>query len=145
MGFAEEVTPIPAVAAAVVHNGRILTVRRGRPPNAGMLALPGGRVEPGEPLLEAAIRELHEETGIVAEAECVLTAIDQFHHDARGCLLGHYIIVVVSCRWVKGAGIAADDASEVRWLDSGQARRTPELCDSARRIAVAMLASSQGR
>ncbi|MGR2737027.1 NUDIX hydrolase [Billgrantia sp. Q4P2] len=140
-----EVKPTPAVAAAVVHQGRVLMVRRRRAPNAGMLAFPGGRVEPGEPLLEATLRELHEETGIVAEPERVLTAIDQFQHDEQGNLSSHFVIVVVTCRWMSGSAVAGDDASEVHWLDAAQVSSEPSLCASTRRVAADLLAGSTRR
>lgn len=139
------VKPTPAVAAAVVLQGRVLMIRRRNPPNAGMLALPGGRVEPGEPLLEAALRELREETGIVAEAERVLTAIDQFEHDGEGCLRSHFVIIVVICRWVEGAAVAGGDASQVHWLDAARLNSEPGLCASARRIATNLLADTPRR
>ncbi|QOR38839.1 NUDIX domain-containing protein [Billgrantia diversa] len=120
-------------------------VQRRNPPNAGLLALPGGRVEPGEPLLSAAQRELHEETGIIADAERVMTAIDQFQHDDRGRLLSHFVIVVVVCRWVEGVAVAGDDASQVHWLDAAQISSEPSLCASARRIAANLLADPSRR
>ncbi|MCE8031754.1 MAG: NUDIX hydrolase [Halomonas sp.] len=135
----EEVKPIPAVAAALVHQDRVLTIRRRNPPNAGMLALPGGRLEPGETLFEAARRELYEETGLTAGPERVLTAIDQLQHDEKGRLLSHYVIVVVSCRWTGGNAMAGDDASEMLWLDERQVREEPDLCASARRVALLLL------
>ncbi|MGQ4879825.1 NUDIX hydrolase [Billgrantia sp. LNSP4103-1] len=133
------VIPTPAAAAALVHRGRLLTVRRRYPPNAGLLALPGGKVEAGEPLLEAAVRELHEETGVLAEAERVLTALDQFQHDDAGLLLHHFVIVVVLCRWVGGDAVAGDDASAIHWLPAEQAWDEPGLCASTRRVAIDLL------
>ncbi|KAA0013518.1 NUDIX hydrolase [Billgrantia pellis] len=130
-----EVSPVPAVSVALRRRGRILTIRRRNPPNAGMLALPGGRIEAGEPLLEAAIRELREETGIEASAVGILTAFDQLDHDDTGRLSSHFVIVVVLCRWQRGEGVASDDASEIKWLEAGQVRTEPSLCASARRIA----------
>ncbi|WP_111411891.1 NUDIX hydrolase [Billgrantia lactosivorans] len=132
-------TPIPAVAAAVVHRHSVLMVRRRHAPNAGLLALPGGRVEPGETLFEAAERELREETGIVAEAQRVHTAIDQLEYDDKGGLLSHFIIVVVICRWARGDAVAADDAGEVHWLDASRVRSEPGLCTSARQVASELL------
>lgn len=79
--------PIVAVAAAAIEQGRVLVVRRTKPPNANRLALPGGRVEPGESLFEAAVRELREETGVEAEAERVMTAVEEIQHDAQRRLL----------------------------------------------------------
>lgn len=133
------VKPTPAVAAAVLHQAKVLMVRRRNPPNAGKLALPGGRVEPGEPLFQTALRELREETSVIAEAERVITAIDQFHRDEAGQLLGHFVIVVVACRWLGGIAVAGEDASEVCWLSATQVRDDPDLCDSARRVALTLL------
>ncbi|WP_104204169.1 NUDIX hydrolase [Billgrantia saliphila] len=134
-----EVRPSPAVSVALIRRGRILTIRRRNPPNADMLALPGGRVEAGESLLEAATRELFEETGVEAVVERIYTAFDQLDHDETGRLSSHFVIVVVLCRWQRGEGVAGDDASEVKWLDADQVRREPSLCASARRIAAELL------
>ncbi|MFY0988931.1 NUDIX hydrolase [Halomonas sp. C05BenzN] len=109
--------PIPAVSAAVVRDGRILMVRRRNPPNAGRLALPGGKVEHGENLQDAAVRELFEETGIRATPREVLTAIDVLDHDRHSTLLAHYVIVVIRMEWQGGIEAAADDATELRWMD----------------------------
>ncbi|MCG6657159.1 NUDIX hydrolase [Halomonas campisalis] len=133
--------PCPAVSAAVVEEGRVLMVRRGKPPNLGMLALPGGRIEPGEELLAAAVRELREESGIEAEPLRVLTAIDQLHYDDRGRLAYHYVVVVVLCRRIHGSGVAGDDATEVKWLDASALCSEQTLCDSARDIALGLLGS----
>lgn len=51
------------VSAAIIHEGRILMVQEGKPASRGQWGLPGGRVEPGEPLVDAAVREVLEETG----------------------------------------------------------------------------------
>jgi mutator protein MutT len=130
--------PIVAVAAAAIEQGRVLVVRRTKPPNANRLALPGGRVEPGETLFEAAVRELREESGIEAEAERVVTAVEEIQHDAQGRLLHHYVIVVVSCRTLGGIAVAGDDASEIRWLDRRQIGEEPELCENTRRVAASL-------
>lgn len=130
--------PVVAVAAAAIEQGRVLVVRRTKPPNADKFALPGGRVEPGETLFEAAVRELREESGIEAEAEHVLTAVEEIQHDAQGRLLYHYVIVVVGCRTLGGNAVAGDDASEIHWLDRRQIGEELELCENTRRVAAAL-------
>lgn len=137
---ATTVFPIPAVSAAVVRGGRILMVRRRNPPNAGKLALPGGKVEAGESLQQAAARELLEETGVLAEPRRILTAIDVFDHDADGVLSMHFVIVVVQLVWRGGREAAADDATALCWMDMAALEQAgTEVCDSAARVARRVL------
>ncbi|MGM0692044.1 MAG: NUDIX hydrolase [Pseudomonadota bacterium] len=137
------VHPVPAVSAAVIRGDRILMVRRRNPPNAGMLALPGGKVEAGESLQQAAARELLEETGVLAAPRRILTAIDLIDHDAAGVLRMHYVIVVVQLEWQGGVEAAADDASELRWMDlEALVQHGEEVCDSAGRVARRVLAEA---
>ncbi|MFA5581293.1 MAG: NUDIX domain-containing protein, partial [Paracoccaceae bacterium] len=74
--------PIAAVLAVVIRDGRALLVRRANTPDAGLWGFPGGKIEPGEPILVAAERELHEETGVQARARGVITALDAFEAGA---------------------------------------------------------------
>ncbi|MBC7186765.1 MAG: NUDIX domain-containing protein, partial [Calditrichaeota bacterium] len=60
-------TPLVGVAILVARDGAVLLVKRAFPPNAGRWSLPGGHVELGEPLKEAARREVAEECGIDVE------------------------------------------------------------------------------
>lgn len=110
------VRPTVAVLAVVARGPQILLVRRANPPDQGRWGFPGGRVEPGEPYLDAALRELAEETGIAAESPELLTVLDFIEHDAAGTLAHHYAMIAVACRWVAGEGVAADDALEARWF-----------------------------
>ena len=108
--------PIAAALAVVVRNGRLLLVRRAKPPDRGRWGFPGGRIEPGEPLAAAALRELREETGVIAEDGRVLTALDSIHRDGTGALAHHFVLAAVLCRWVSGEGAPADDALETAWF-----------------------------
>lgn len=108
--------PVVATIAAVFRNGQVLLVRRANPPDAGRWGFPGGKVDLGESLEEAAIRELSEETGIQATAERIFTAVDAFDHDESGILRHHYVLVAVLCSWVSGNPLAGDDALEARWF-----------------------------
>ncbi|MBB3330417.1 ADP-ribose pyrophosphatase YjhB (NUDIX family) [Halomonas campaniensis] len=137
--------PVPAVSAALIRDGHILMVRRRYPPNAGRLALPGGKVEAGESLRDAAARELREETGVEAIGEVVLTAIDLFDHDALGSLVAHYVIVVIGMRWRGGVEAAADDATELRWMDLATLDAAgPDVCETAAEVARRLLQSGSG-
>ncbi|CAG0975182.1 MAG: NUDIX hydrolase [Rhizobiaceae bacterium] len=112
---------IPAVSVALLRGGHVLLVRRGREPSRGLYAFPGGRIEPGETVEEAARRELHEETGLAASDLAVLRnlAIDS-RRDGR---MVRYRLTVLSGRWLAGEAIAADDAEAVGWF------RFDELAD----------------
>lgn len=133
--------PVPAVSAALIRDGRLLMVRRIHPPNRGYLALPGGKVEPGESLQAAAQRELLEETGISATAGEVLTAIDVIDRAPDGRLCAHYVVVVLRMVWRDGEAVAADDAGEARWLDlAGLEAGGDDVCASAGRVARELLA-----
>ncbi len=107
--------PVVAVIAVVVRAGAVLLVRRANPPDEGKFGFPGGRVELGESLAHAALRELAEETGVAAEVLEVLTAVDAIDRDVGGDTRFHYVLVAVLCRWRSGEGAAANDVSELRW------------------------------
>lgn len=107
--------PIAAALAVVVRGDRLLLVRRNHRPDAGLWGFPGGKIEPGETVIAAALRELAEETGVEAAPVEVLTAVDVIRRD--GSTLHHYVLVAVLCRWRNGEGIAASDAHEAAWFD----------------------------
>ena len=111
--------PQPAVLAVLLRGDEVLLVRRRNPPNKGAWGYPGGRIEPGEPLAVAALRELKEETGVEAEFLQVLTALDSIADEAGGeeaDAAWHYVLVVCLCRWTAGEPLAADDALEAAWF-----------------------------
>ncbi len=108
--------PIVGVLAVVLRGGKALVVRRSNPPMAGRWGFPGGVLELGETVAQGAMRELLEETGIVAEPIAPLTVIDTIDHDDQGRVRFHYTLVAVCGRWVSGEGVAADDADDVAWL-----------------------------
>lgn len=112
----EVLRPIAATIATVFHNGKILLVRRANPPDAGLWGFPGGKIESGETIEDAAIRELYEETGVHAQAGPIFTAVDAFDRDADGHLRQHFVLIAVCCRWSSGNPIAGDDALEARWF-----------------------------
>lgn len=108
--------PIAATIAAVIRDGHVLLVRRANPPDAGRWGFPGGKIEQGETIENAAIRELLEETGVRAAPLRVFTAVDVFDRNDSGALNRHFILVAVLCRWTSGEPVAGDDALEARWF-----------------------------
>ena len=108
--------PIAATIAAVFHDGKILLVRRANPPDARRWGFPGGKIEFGESIENAAVRELLEETGIHGRAKRVFTAVDVFDHLRDGRLDRHFVLIAVLCEWISGAPVAGDDALEAKWF-----------------------------
>ena len=107
--------PIAAAIAVVVRGGRLLLVRRSHRPDAGRWGFPGGKIEPGETVVAAALRELAEETGVVADAVEMLTAVDVIRRERD--LSHHYVVIAVLCRWRQGEGVPACDAHEAGGFD----------------------------
>ena len=112
--------PIVGVLAVVLRGDRALVVRRSNPPMSGRWGFPGGVLELGETVAQGAMRELLEETGVVAEAAGPLTVIDTIDRDDQGRVRYHYTLVAVIGTWRSGEGIAGDDADEVAWLTRGE-------------------------
>ncbi len=112
--------PIVAVLAVVLRpmesETRALIVQRAQQPNAGRWGFPGGVLELGETVAEGAMRELLEETGIVAEAAGILDVHDAIHRDPEGQVQFHYTLIAVRGVWRSGEGAPADDAAAIAWV-----------------------------
>jgi 8-oxo-dGTP diphosphatase len=96
----------------VVHDGRVLLVKRGKEPLLGRWVVPGGTVELGETLEEAIVREIEEETGLTVVPREVLTVFDRIEREA-GRVRYHYVIVDYLCDYVAGRPKAGSDAQDV--------------------------------
>ncbi len=112
--------PLPGVLALVTRNDRVLMVLRAKDPDKGKWGFPGGLVELGETVLAAALRELAEETGLIAEADKVVDVFDVITPDAEGRVRYHFVLNVVACRWLAGEPVAADDAADVGWFSQAE-------------------------
>lgn len=110
------IQPLPAVLAMVARHGRVLLVRRGKPPDRDKWGFPGGLVEVGETVAEAAMRELAEETGVRAEAGAVAEVLSVISRDAGNRVRNHYILLAVRMTWQAGEPVAASDAAEAGWF-----------------------------
>ena len=116
--------------AVVRHEGRFLLVKRAKEPNANTWGFPGGHVELGETALDAAVRELAEETGVRARAQHYLTNVDVITRDAQGAVLFHYLLAVVVCTYETGTPRAADDALDAGWFsmdEAGALQQSPNV------------------
>lgn len=116
-----EVDYVPCVGAVIRDGeGRLLLIRRTRPPAAGTWSLPGGRVEHGEDDIAALTREVREETGLdVAVAELVGTVE---RSPGAGIV---YVINDYACRLIGGSLQTGDDAADARWCTPAEVRTLP--------------------
>lgn len=103
---------VPCVGALVTDGeGRLLVVRRGRPPGVGLWSVPGGRVEPGETDEQAVRREVQEETGLLVLVGALVGRLERPGLDGQV-----YDIADYACELRGGSLVAGDDAAEVRWV-----------------------------
>ena len=109
--------PRGAVSAAIFRGDEVLLIERGKAgPLKGLWSLPGGRIEPGEAVRAAALREVLEETGIVAELAGLLDVHEAIRHDAGGRVVSHYVLAIFYGRWISGDPVAGDDAAAARFM-----------------------------
>jgi ADP-ribose pyrophosphatase YjhB (NUDIX family) len=120
----------------VHHEGEVLLVRRARSPAAGFWAFPGGRVELGEKLAEAAAREVHEETGLSVEIGDPIDRAEIIRHGEGSEVEAHYVVIVFAGRYLSGTPRAGDDAAEAEWLEPDAANRLNLTEDTARILDI---------
>lgn len=122
--------PLLAVSVAVFRDGRVLLATRTRPPYVGEFSLPGGLVEAGETLEEAALRELREEVQVEARIVAFNRHVESIHRDRAGRILRHYVIASFVGEWISGEGSPGPEAGEVVWAlpsSLAQLKCTPYL------------------
>jgi 8-oxo-dGTP diphosphatase len=132
--------PAVGVGAVLVHEGRVLLIRRGKEPLRGRWVVPGGTVEVGETLQEALVREIVEETGLVVRPREVVAVFDRIERDGEGVRY-HYVIIDYLCEYVSGTPRAGSDAEDVAFVspDDLAAYELPEkalevVLDAFRRV-----------
>jgi len=108
--------PILAASVAVFRDGRVLLATRGKPPWEDVFSLPGGMVEIGETLGEAALRELHEEVGVKAKLLGLVAPVEVIEREADGRVKHHLVIAAHAARWVSGEPRTGPEAKEIRWV-----------------------------
>ena len=109
--------------AVVLRGDQVLLVQRGKDPGRGLWGYPGGAVEWGETAAEAAIRELREETGVIATPGPLIGHSDVIHREAhtdqgtaKGEVTHHFFLAATLCTYVSGEPVAADDAADAKWV-----------------------------
>ena len=132
--------PVLAVSIAVFRHGRVLLATRTKPPFQGAYSLPGGRVETGETLQEAVLRELWEEVQVEARILAFNQHVETIVHDHEGRVQSHFVIASFAGIWLAGEGSPGPEAGEIVWLEPlalAGLRTTPDIIpviEGARRL-----------
>ena len=129
--------PSIGVGVVVINENRVLVVQRGKEPGAGTWAFPGGRLELGETLAEAAAREAHEETGLTIEPGEVIAVRDLIDRDEAGRIRFHYVLIDLLAQPVGGALRPGDDSLAVRWIgleDMADLPMAPHMVEVVRQL-----------
>jgi len=112
---------VPCVGAVIKDDlGRLLLIKRGHSPGAGLWSLPGGRIEPGETDAEALMREVSEETGLAVEAGHLLGTVQWPARDGDVFDIRDYTATVTG-----GLLQPGDDAADARWVDAIELESLP--------------------
>jgi 8-oxo-dGTP diphosphatase len=112
---------IPCVGAVIKDaRGRLLLIKRGHAPGAGLWSLPGGRIEPGETDAQALVREMREETGLLVEAGALIGTVRLPAGDGDVFDVADYAATVTG-----GMLRAGDDAAEARWVAASELAALP--------------------
>jgi 8-oxo-dGTP diphosphatase len=108
--------PLVGVGAIIIEDARVVLVKRAHPPLQAEWSIPGGVLEVGEMLRQAAIREAREETGLTVEPGELLGVYDRILRNPGQRVQYHYVLIDFLCRRVAGDLAAASDAAEARWF-----------------------------
>jgi len=132
--------PIVGVLGVVRRDGRVLLVQRARPPSVGKWGFPGGVQELGETIFEAVIRELKEETGLVAEPIETLTTLDVIDRDGEGRVRTHYALIAVLAEWRSGEVKIDHESNDFSWFTVAEveARQLATLPSATRIMEMAL-------
>lgn len=127
-------TPIAAVGVICFRGDDVLLIRRGTPPLLDQYSLPGGKLKHGERLVDCAVRELREETGVEAAMLGLVDVVDGLFDGATD---RHFVLIDYAMRWTRGEPRAGDDAAEARFVNPTALAATALWAPTAAVIAKA--------
>ncbi len=125
--------PFAAVSVLVVDSGKVLLVKRRFEPSQGKWTVPGGLIELGEAVRDAAVREIEEEVGLKVQLDRVLDVADSIVKDDKGSVRFHYVIVDFEAKPVGGMLLANSEAIDIGWFTYEEAAKL-ELTSTARKL-----------
>lgn len=108
--------PFVGVGAVIFRDDEVLIAQRGKLPRRDTWSIPGGAQEIGETYVEAAVREVMEETCLEIEVLGLVDVVDAISRDDNGGVIYHYTLVDVVAEWRGGEAVAQDDLSAVKWV-----------------------------
>jgi ADP-ribose pyrophosphatase YjhB (NUDIX family) len=112
--------PFLAASVAVFREGQVLLAARGRAPMQGVFTLPGGLVELGETLGDAALRELREEVGVEARLIGPVAPVEVIERDDDGRIRSHIVVLAHAARWIRGEPQTGPEAREIKWVTESE-------------------------
>lgn len=113
-------SPIPSVGAIVLQGDQVLLVLRGQEPSRGKWSIPGGVLELGETVEQAARREVREECGLEIEVSDVVEVSDSIIRDEDGQIRYHYVLIDVIARYLGGEVTVGSDVEDARWVEDSE-------------------------
>ncbi len=132
--------PLVGIGVVIWRGDKVLLVQRGHEPAKGKWRLPGGAQDVGETIMQTAVREAREETGLDITPMGIVTALDSITRDAKGNVEYHYTMIEVLAESAEGEAQAGDDAVAVRWVTMAEIE---SLCDWPEVARIVQLSALQ--
>ena len=129
---------IVGVGAVVLRGDSVLLIRRGKPPMQGQWTIPGGRLEFGETIIAATLREVAEETGVTARIGGLVGVFESFPEQPGA---PHYVMIDHWAEWLAGEPVAGDDAVEAAFVPFEDARQRVAWDETRRAFDMALSAA----
>lgn len=128
--------PLVGVGVVVLNDDRkILLVKRGNEPGKGLWSLPGGMVQLGERVRDAAVREVYEECNLTVEPEDVMSVVDLILKDADGKVKYHYVLIDYFARYKGGDLTPQSDVSDADWFSLAELEQL-EIPEVTRKVIL---------